>query len=94
MDTARYSPDGVSIDDVIWFSELNTSMADWWQPIITNLYDDSGDRCVDIPEICQWVGGTLILSPKAFRAVEDSTAGCGEFYRSRLGLKSIKYLIV
>lgn len=85
MDIARYSPDDVSLDDVTRFSELNTSMAGWWQPIITNFYDAPDDKGMDIPEICPWVGGTLILSPKAFRLVKDSITGCGEFLPLKVG---------
>ena len=40
---------------------------------------------MDIPEICPWVGGTLILSPKSFRLVKDSIAGGGEFLSVKMG---------
>ena len=85
MDIARYSPDEVSLDEVTRFSELNTSMAGWWQPIITNFYDDQDDKHMGTPEICPWVGGTLILSPKAFRLLKGSIKGCGEFLPIKVG---------
>lgn len=80
MDIARYALDhNVPADSVIRFSELNTSMAGWWEPIITNFYDDPDDQNKDFPEVCPWIGGTLILSPRAYRLLRDSLKNDGEF---------------
>ncbi|ACR10650.1 conserved hypothetical protein [Teredinibacter turnerae T7901] len=79
MDIARYSPDDVPLDAVTRFFELNTAMSDWWQPIRAQFYDEADDQDKDIPDLCPWVGATLILSPKAFRLLEDALRNDGEF---------------
>lgn len=91
MDVVRYSPDEVSLDEITDFSEHNTSMASWWQPITTNFYDDADDQDKDVPDISPWVGATLVLSPKAYRLLKDTLEKDGEFLP--LKINSEKYFL-
>lgn len=45
------------------FSINNLSLADYWQPLSTGFSTIAGQENL-IPDIANWIGATLLLSPK------------------------------
>lgn len=78
LDVTRNLPDGIDLDSVYDFSQLNTSMASWWNTPETR-YISTGSAKAQIPDISCWIDATLVLSPKAHRLLKDSLEAYGEF---------------
>ena len=78
LDVTRNMPDHVDMDSVYDFSQLNTSMGEWWEPPETK-YIDTEKGNSKIPDISCWIDASLVLSPKAYRLLRDSLNPIGEF---------------
>jgi hypothetical protein len=81
-DVARHAPDDVPLTDVVGYYHLNIAMRSWWHTPETSFKDIHGVPKGAIPDISLWTGGagsSLVLSPKAFRMLEDLLASSGEF---------------
>jgi hypothetical protein len=78
LDVTRNLPDGIDLDSVYDFSQLNTAMASWWETPETR-YISTRSAKAQIPDISCWIDATLVLSPKAYRLLKDSLKDSGEF---------------
>lgn len=79
LDVTRNLPDNIDVDSIYDFSQLNTSMASWWDMPDTQYIDYYGEGKSLIPDISCWVDATLVLSPKAHRLLKDLLNDSGEF---------------
>lgn len=79
LDVTRGIPDNVDIDSIYDFSQGNTKMASWWQAPETRFINANGKKAAAIPDISCWVDAALVLSPRAYRFLNDSLAAYGEF---------------
>ncbi|MES2826416.1 MAG: response regulator receiver protein [Pseudomonadota bacterium] len=60
------------------FSINNLSLANYWQPLSTGFSTIARQENL-IPDIANWIGATLLLSPKAYRYLGDLLSPFGEF---------------
>lgn len=84
LDVTRNLPDGVDLDSVYDFSQLNTAMASWWETPETR-YINTGSKKAQIPDISCWIDATLVLSPRAYRLLKDTLSNSGEFLPVQIG---------
>lgn len=74
----RKAPENMDFKDVLNFSRLNLSMAEWW-PTFDTEFTPINDPSDPIPDIAPWIDSSLVLSPKAFRLLGDLLKPWGEF---------------
>ncbi len=60
------------------FSVENLALAQYWKPIRTGFSEIKGEKNL-IPDVSNWIGATLFLSPKAHRLLGELLAPFGEF---------------
>ena len=84
MDVTRNLPDGVDLDSVYDFSQLNTAMISWWQTPETR-YISTSSKKAQIPDISCWIDATLVLSPRAYRLLKDTLSNSGELLPVQVG---------
>ena len=84
LDVTRSLPDGVDLDSVYDFSQLNTAMISWWHTPETR-YISTSSKKAQIPDISCWVDATLVLSPRAYRLLKDTLSNSGEFLPVQVG---------
>lgn len=60
------------------FSSENLKMAGFWKLYSTGFSEIEGQENL-IPDICNWIDATLLLSPKAHRLLGDTLVPFGEF---------------
>jgi hypothetical protein len=71
-------PDDMSTLDIHDFSKNNLALAPYWQTVTTGFSEIEGNKNL-LPDITYWIGGTLVLSPAAYRYLGDLLGPCGEF---------------
>lgn len=71
--------------EMIHFSLNNISFKDRWNPIQSKFIPIGGKSNVPIPDICRWMGATLILSPKAYESLSELLAPYGELLPVQVG---------
>lgn len=70
-------PSKIDEDTVLDFSLTNHAMADWWTTPDTE-FNAIADASDPIPDIAKWIDSSLVLSPKAYRALGDTLKKWGE----------------
>jgi hypothetical protein len=73
-------PASVVQKEVLKFNYNNLSMADWWPENIAAEFKQIPDKdAAAIPDICEWRGASLMLSPRAYQCLYSVLEGYGEF---------------
>lgn len=83
-DITRHLPDSADLDSVFDFSELNTPLTPWWKTPETRFINADKSKGLK-PDISCWVDATLVLSPKAYRLLNDTFRDSGEFLPVEIG---------
>lgn len=60
------------------FSLHNFSFKNFWKDVHTSFIPVEGHKDDPLPDICRWIGATLVLSPKAFSLLSDLISPFGE----------------
>lgn len=81
LDIVSASPDSVSVEDIVNFSERNLPMQSWWKPLRCHFSDEATDKGKDKPDIAPWAGATLLLSQRAYDLLKDSIEPFESFCR-------------
>lgn len=71
-------PEEIGSNTIHDFSVENLALAQYWQPIRTGFSEIKGEKNL-IPDVSNWIGATLFLSPKAHRLLGELLAPFGEF---------------
>lgn len=77
-DFIEYMPEDLSYNAIHDFSLENLPLLPYWKPVRTGFSKISGKEN-RIPDVCNWIGATLVLSPKAHRLLHDLLSPFGEF---------------
>jgi hypothetical protein len=71
-------PENIDYNRIHDFSVENLALAPYWKPMNTGFAEIEGEKNL-IPDVSNWIGATLFLSPKAHRLLRDLLAPFGEF---------------
>lgn len=77
-------PEKYSLLECQKFSACNIALSEFWPKMRTefNTFEDSENL---IPDITPWIFATLVLSPRAYRLLEDTMKLFGEFLPILIG---------
>lgn len=71
-------PEEINYNTIHDFSMENLALAQYWKPVSTGFSEIHGEKNLS-PDICNWIGATLVLSPKAYRFLKETLNPFGEF---------------
>lgn len=71
-------PDDMSTLYIHDFSKNNLALTPYWKPVATGFSEINGNENL-LPDITYWIGGTLVLSPVAYRYLGELIRPHGEF---------------
>ena len=71
-------PENIDYGTVHDFSIENIALAQYWKPLRTGFSEIKGEKNL-IPDVANWIGATLLLSPKANRYLNELLSPFGEF---------------
>lgn len=71
-------PESLNYNTIHDFSVENLALSQYWKPIRAGFSEISGEKNL-IPDISNWIGATLFLSPKAYRFLNEILSPYGEF---------------
>lgn len=77
-------PEKYSLLECQKFSAHNIELSDFW-PRMQTEFNSFEDRENLLPDITPWIFATLVLSPKAYRLLEDTMKLFGEFLPILIG---------
>jgi hypothetical protein len=77
-DIMGISPDDVDERKVMKFNKFNLPMSEWWNVIKTCYKQIEGNPPAEIPDIYVWRSGAIVLSPKAYSALNEDLSSYGE----------------
>lgn len=77
-------PEDMDYNTIHDFSMRNLALAKYWKPIKTGLSEIDGEKNL-LPDICNWIGATLFLSPKAYRFLKETLTPFGELLPVLIG---------
>lgn len=84
-------PEYMSLSDLMDFSEANLSLKSWWPKIGVEFSPRPANPKGLLPDISLWYSASLVLSPKAYRFLEDLLNPFGEFLPIHVG-KDVFYI--
>lgn len=70
-------PEEMDYNTIHDFSLENLALAKYWKPLRAGFSEIQGEKNL-IPDICNWIGATLFLSPKAYRFLKETLTPFGE----------------
>lgn len=77
-------PENMDYNTIHDFSMENLALAKYWKSIKTGFSEIHGKKNL-MPDICNWIGATLFLSPKAYRFLKETLNPFGEFLPVLIG---------
>lgn len=77
-DFIEHMPEDLNYNTIHDFSLENLSLLPYWKPLRTGFSKIIGKKN-QIPDISNWIGATLVLSPKAYRLLNELLTPFGEF---------------
>lgn len=78
-------PETIDIDKALQFYVFDLKMKDFWSPLHGEFQPLEGMPNRPIPDICTWIGSSLILSPKAREALHPHIDRFGELLPLNIG---------
>lgn len=79
LDIVSFVPEAKDLIEVMNFSFHNTIFTNHWERIESSFSPVGGFPNADIPDICRWIGATLVLSKKAHETLKEILQPYGEF---------------
>ncbi len=74
-----FFPDDIDIFDTLQFYAKDLKMGPHWKSLDAEFKPIEDLPVGPIPDICTWIGSSLIFSPKAYEALNDTLSLFGEF---------------
>jgi hypothetical protein len=72
-------PPSIDIDDAIQFYARDLKMKSFWRDVEAEFHPIEGLPVGPVPDICTWMGSSLVFSPKAYEALHSQLDNFGEF---------------